>query len=214
MSIKTPVVLAVAALLLSSSSLVFAQAAQNSLSAADASASQEATKMVPATAAFISVVDSHSLTAGTQVKVKLLGKVRLENGPVLPAGTMLVGQVVDDATQTGKAKIALRFTEADLKNGQIVPIKATIVNVYKENNGIAAGQYNVSGISLTWDKGTLGVNQQDAIPDVDLHSKIASPNSGVFVSTKKDDIKFTQAVQLELAIAPTTASAQQTAFGY
>lgn len=213
MSIKTPVALAVAALLLTPTSLVFAQATpaqsgQTSQSAADtASATQEATKMVPATVVFLSVLDSQKATSGTQVKVKLAGKVRLENGPVLPSGTILVGQVVDDATQTGKVKIALRFTQADLKNGQIVPIKATIVNV-------AAGQYSVAGVSVDWDKGTLGVNQSDAIPGVDLHSKIASPNSGVFVSTKKDDIKFTQDVQLELAIAPTSASAQQTAFGY
>ena len=218
MRIKTPAALAIAALLLTPSSLLFAQAAEaqsGQQSAADiASASQEATRMVSATAAFTAAVDSHSLTAGTQVKLKLQGKVSLDNGPVLPSGTILVGQAVDDATQTGKATLALRFTEADLKNGQIVPIKATIVNVYQQTNEIAAGQYNVAAVSLIWDKGTLIVDQQDAIPGVDLHSKIASPNSGVFVSTKKDDIKFTPAVEVELAIAPRSGSADQTANGY
>jgi hypothetical protein len=216
MRINTPAVLAVAALLLTPSSLVFAQATgQNPQAAADvASATQEANKMVSATAAFTTSVDSRSLTAGTQVKLKLQGKVRLENGPVLPSGTILVGQAVDDKSQTGKATIALRFTEADLKNGQIVPIKATIVNVYKQTNEVAAGQYNVAAVSLSWDKGTLGVNQQDAMPGIDLHSKIASPNSGVFVSTKKDDIKFSPAVSVELAIAPRSGSADQTANGY
>jgi hypothetical protein len=220
MRTNSPAVLAIAALLLTPSSLLFAQAAeaqsgQNPQAAADlASASQEATKMVSATAAFITAVDSHSLTAGTQVKLKLQGKVRLENGPVLPSGTIVVGQAVDDKTETGKATVALRFTEADLKNGQIVPIKATIVNVYKQTNEIAAGQFDVAAVSLGWDKETLIVDQLDAIPGVDLHSKIASPNSGVFVSTKKNDIKFTPAVEVELAIAPRSGSADQTANGY
>jgi hypothetical protein len=220
MSIKTPAALAIAALLLTPSSILFAQAAnaqpgQNSQSAAEtAGATQEATKMVAATAAFISIVDSQKVSPGTQVKLRLKGKVRLENGPVLPSGTILVGQVVDDSTQSGKAKIALRFTEADIKGGQVVPVKATIVDVYQETTEIAAGQYNVSGISLTWDNKTLGVNQSDAIPGIDLHSKIASPNSGVFVSTKKTDIKFSPAVELELAIAPVSKSTQQSGNGY
>ena len=147
-------------------------------------------------------IDSQKATPGTQVKVKLQGKARLENGPVLPSGTILVGQVVDAAPQPGKATLALRFTEADLKNGQIVPIKATIFDV------------SVSGVSLSWDKGTLGINQSDAMPGVDLRSKIASPDSGVFVSTKKAGIKFSPEVQLELAIAPRSGSAEQSAYGY
>lgn len=218
MRINTPAALAIAALLLTPSSFIFAQAAEaqsGQQSAADiASATQEATRMVSATAAFTTSVDSHSLTAGTQVKLKLQGKVRLENGPVLPSGTILVGQAADDKTQTGKTTLALRFTEADLKNGQIVPIKATIVNVYQQTNEITAGQSNVAADSLIWDKGTLIVDQLDAMPGVDLHSRIASPNSGVFVSTKKDDIKFTPAVEVELAIAPRSGSADQTANGY
>lgn len=205
MNIKTPAALAIAALLLTPSTLLFAQSAPTD-------ASQEASKMVAAKVVFLSTIDSTKATSGTQVKVKLQGKVSLENGPVLPSGTVLVGQIVDDATQSAKAKLALRFTEADLKNGQIVPIKATIFNVYKDSTGIVGGQYNVGGIALNWDKGTLGVNQSDAMPGVDLHSKIDSPNSGVFVSKK--DIKFSPAVELELAIAPRSGSAEQSAYGY
>jgi hypothetical protein len=217
MSIKIPAALAIAAILLTPSSLIFAQAAP-AQSGADsqstsAAASAEAAKMVPATASFIANVDSQKLPAGAKVQVKLQGKVRLENGPELPSGTVLVGQVVDDHSQSGKAQLALRFTEADLKNGQTVPIQATIINVYKESNEIAAGQYNVAGSPLGWDKQTLGVNQSDAIPGVDLHSSIGSSNSGVFVSTKKDDIKFNPSVELELAIAPRGAASGQSASG-
>ena len=36
---------------------------------------------------------------------------------------------------------------------------------------------------------------------VDLHSKIASMNSGVLVSTKKDDVKLKEGTEFGLAIA-------------
>ena len=39
---------------------------------------------------------------------------------------------------------------------------------------------------------------------VDLHSKIADSNSGVFVSTKKDDVKLPRGYGIALAIAPRT----------
>ena len=216
---KTPAALAIAAMLVTPTSVLFAQAPeaqspQSSQSTLATSASEEAAKMVPAAAAFISIVDSLKLASGAQVQVKLLAKVRLENGTVLPSGTVLVGQIVDDSNQSGKAKLALRFTDADLKNGQTVPIKATIIEVCKISNEVAAGQYNVAGISLGWNKGTLSATQTDAIPGVDLHSRIDNPNSGVFVSTKKDDIRFTPAVELELAIAPRSGNTQQTANGY
>jgi hypothetical protein len=217
MRINTSATLAIAALLLTPSSLIFAQAAeaqsgQNS-QPISAAASAEAAKMVPATAAFIANVDSQKLSAGAKVQVKLQGKVRLENGPELPSGTVLVGQVVDDQSQTGKTKFALRFTEADLKGGQSVPIEATIINAYQESNETAAGEYNVAGSPLGWDKQTLVVNETDAMPGVDLHSSIGSSNSGVFVSTRKDDIKFNPSVQLELAIAPRATAAGQSASG-
>jgi hypothetical protein len=217
MSIKTPAVLAIAALLLASPSLLPAQSAaaqpgQNAPSASEASdAIAEAAKMVPATAVFVSTVDSQKMTSGTQIKVQLKEKVRLGNGTELPAGTILVGQAVDDATQSGKAKLALRFTQANLKSGQIVSIKVTIFSIHKEAGETESAEASAGG---SWDKQALGVNQADAIPSIDLHSKIASPDSGVFVSTKKDDVKLSQGFRIGLAIAPRSGSGQHSENGY
>ena len=205
MSIKTPAMLAIAVLLLTSPCLLIAQSA--AIAPSDASA--EAVKMVPATAVFISTIDSQKVTPGTQVKVQLKGKVRLDNGPELPSGTVLVGQVVNDSTQSGKARLALRFTEANLKNGQTVPVKVTIFSIRKETSETESAEAGGS-----WDKQALGVDQTEAIPGVDLHSKIASPDSGVFVSTKKDSVKFSQGVGIGLAIAPRSGSGQRSENGY
>ena len=198
MNIKCTTVLAIAAVLIAPASLIFAQAP-----------AAEAAKMVPANASFTSVIDSQKMQVGAQFRVKLTTKVHLDNNTELPAGTILVGQIVKDDTQSGgAAKLALRFTEADLKGGKTVPIKATIVDVYALYNDGMSTNNGVVTHPLDWNAKTTVVNQVGVISDVDLHSNIASSNSGVFVSTKKD-IKLTPNTGVELAIE--ASSGQQNA---
>jgi hypothetical protein len=214
MSRKYLTTLAIAAILVALPSAGFAQegsvqSGQDSQSTqAISDASQQANRMVPAAAVFTSDIDSKKMPAGSTFQAKLEDKVRLEGGPELPSGTVLVGQVVNDSTQaSGMAKLALQFTEAHLKNGQTVPIKATIFNVFNATDDDAVA--NAS--SLQWNRGNLGVDQVDAISGVDLHSSIANANSGVFVSTKKDDIKLSRDIGVDLAIGPSAGGTQQTA---
>jgi hypothetical protein len=119
---------------------------------------------------------------------------------------MLIGSVAtDDMQLAGTSKLALRFSQAQLKNGQVIPIKATIVGVLPSESsnpedGVTPG---VGGdqAQTGWSNGTLQVDQIDALSGVDLHSKIASANSGVFVSTRKNDVKLSKGSEIELAIA-------------
>ena len=53
----------------------------------------------------------------------------------------------------------------------------------------------------SWNRQFTQVDQIGALSGVDLHSKISSQNSGVLVSTKKDDIKIKDGTELALAIA-------------
>jgi hypothetical protein len=200
MNIKSSAVLAIAAVLIAlPSPTIFAQ-----------SSDAEAAKMVPANAEFTSVIDSQRMQAGTQFRVKLSTKAHLDNNTDLPAGTILVGQIVADDTQSGgAAKLALRFTEADLKGGKTVLIKATIVDVYALYNDGMTTNNGVVTHPLDWNGKTAVVDQVGVLSGVDLHSKIDSPNSGVFVSTKKNDIKLTPSIGVELAIA--AADGQQSA---
>ena len=52
-----------------------------------------------------------------------------------------------------------------------------------------------------WNYNALEINQTGVMGDVDLHSRVVDQDSGVFVSTKKNDIKFEPRCQLVLAIA-------------
>lgn len=165
---------------------------------------REAMRMVRARAALDRDLDSNKVKPGDEFRARLAKKVQLENGTLLPEGTVLVGKIsTDDMNTAGTSKLALRFTHANLKDGQVVPIKATIVGIYGPET-VSSEDYPVSTgdeVPNTWNDGTLAVDQIDALSGVDLHSKIASRNSGVFVSTKKDNFKLTAGSEFALAIA-------------
>jgi hypothetical protein len=165
----------------------------------------EAMRMVPARAELMRPLDTKKDQAGSEVQVKLRQKVTLTNGTILPNGTMLLGMVTTDDMQVeGMSKLALRFDRARLENGAVVPVKATIVGFFGPGvNG--SGSYPVAPgdqVPNSWNDGTLQLDQIDAAGGVDLHSRIASANSGVFVSTKKDDIKLSWGSEIQFAIGP------------
>ncbi len=166
----------------------------------------EAAQMVPARAALDSTLDAKDARPGQPFQAKLADKVQLKDGQELPRGTMLVGKVgTDDMNEAGKSKLALCIDEAKLKDGKTIPLKATIVGVYGPNSGDAdTADYTVSAGDQepnNWNRQFTQTDQIGALSGVDLHSKISSQNSGVLVSTKKDDIKIKDGTELALAIA-------------
>jgi hypothetical protein len=178
---------------------------QGSLSNANPPAGQhEAMQMVPAQADLIKPLDARKAQPGMQFRVVLSNTIHLKNGTELPHGTALIGLVsTDDMHLSGTSKLALRFTKAELRNGKVLPIKATIVGVFPpaeqgaEEYPVAPGDQDTN----SWTNQMLQVDQIGALSGVDLHSKIASMNSGVFVSTKKHDVKLSAGSEFALAIA-------------
>jgi hypothetical protein len=117
------------------------------------------------------------------------GTVHLKDGTKLPHGTVLFGTVATDQMQTGgTSTLALRFTEAKLKDGKTFPIRAMIAEIAgpAEDVGYTEGSDDL----LPWDGQTYQVDQTGGVHDVDMHSSITDANSGVLVSTKKDDVKL------------------------
>lgn len=164
----------------------------------------EAMRMVRARAVLQRSLNADKDKAGSEFEAKLSQKVQLHNGPELPSGTILVGKVAkDDMNVAGTSKLALRFTEAKLKDGQTVPIKATIVGLFHGPNSDPEGfdEGSTPDVPNTWNDGTLQVDEIDALPGVDLHSKIASRNSGVFVAKDKKNMTIDANRELALAIA-------------
>ncbi len=170
----------------------------------------DAQQMVRGTVALTRSLDARKDQDGSRFEAKLTRTVHLKNGKTLDKGTSLVGTVENDDMQVaGKSKLAVRFTEAKLTNGETIPIKATIVEVYPPAGLDSAGEpipdesspsYGMDDRTNEWNSRQLDVDQIGALKNVDLHSKLASQNSGVFVSTKSDDVKLMKGSRLELAL--------------
>ena len=162
----------------------------------------EAQNMVPARASLARALDSKNTHTGDQFRATLSSNVHLNNGVVLHRGDALVGKVVtDDMNTPGSSHLAVRFTEVDLKNGQTVPVKATIVALSTPDDSSNGADIQPDHTPSSWSDGTLKVDQQDVVKDVDLHSQVNSQNSGVFVSNRKSNFKIPAGTELALAIS-------------
>ena len=188
--------LAIAAVI---SALSLPALAQSMQASTDLSATNLAAKMVPANAMLTRTLSADKDQPNSEVKAVLNGKVTLSDGTVLPSNTTLIGEITeDDMQQQGTSKLALRFTRAQLKNGKTVPIKVTIVDITPPGSDPYA--FN------DWTDQTLEIDQVRALTDVDFHSMISSANSGVFVSTKKHNVKVPGGSELQLAIGPASGT--------
>jgi len=146
--------------------------------------------LVATQGALVQTLDAKKAQIGSEFKVKLNSAVHLDNGTTLPGGTVLVGNIVEDDMQVnGVSKLALRFTHAVTKDGKSVPIHATIVGVAQSADS-----------SIDWKPSVARVDQVDVLSNVDLHSALSSKNSGVFVSTKKDNVKLVGGSEIQIAI--------------
>ena len=169
---------------------------------------RQALLMVPAEASLIKGLNAKKIKSGYMFQARLGETVHLKNGPELPRGTLLLGTVgTDRMEKTGISRMALRFTQAKLKNGKLVPIKATIVAITSPDDD-SYEDPATEGLTQLWNSKILQIDQLNAISGVDLHSKIASKDSGVLVSNKKDDVKLSAGSQITLAIAASTDSQQ------
>jgi len=186
---------------------VFAQAADPTPAAqAPIPGERQAQKMVPARAALKETLDAKKVQPGFQFHAVLARKIQLVNGPLLPEGTILTGQVVeDDMKVDGISKLALRFTSATLKDGLIIPIRAMIVGVEQPVPLDASTSVTNEGdqVPNKWTSQTLQIDQIDVLSGIDLHSAVASGNSGIFVSTKAKpkDVQLKSGSEFALAIA-------------
>jgi len=165
---------------------------------------EKAQLMVPAQAALTRTIDARKAQPGQQFRVTLSKPVQLKDGPQLPRGTELVGTIVADPSGANStSKMELRFTQAELKGGQVVPIIATIVGFYGPVNEDVDGHPIAPGTQEpnTWRSDFLEIDQIEPETGVELRSKIAGENSGTLTSTKKSALKLPAGSEFALAIA-------------
>jgi hypothetical protein len=181
------------------------QSAQDMQASTEHLAAQEALQMVPAKAILSRTVDAKNDRPDSTVEARIRNKVTLSNGTVLPAGALLIGKVVQDDTQAdaGKSELALLFNHARLKDGTVVPVKATIVGLYTPGSGDSGNSVDPDdNMPNSWTPQTSDVEQLSVTSGVDLHSNIASNNSGILVSSTKRNIKLSAGSELQFAIGP------------
>jgi hypothetical protein len=205
---KSPRILAIAVAIVALPFSLQAQSLVQDTNTTDAGL-QEAMHMVPAKGALLKTIDANKIESGNEFQVKLVGTVRLENGQELRSGTILVGTIVKGSEEKdGTSKLTLRFTKANLKDGTVVPIKATIVGLSRPDSGDNSEGYSAVPGDQTpnyWTDKILQVEQINAAPHADLHSDIASEDSGVFLSTDNHDLKIPAGSEIKLAVAQSKA---------
>lgn len=183
----------------------YAQGNVNSESSQDSEAAQaQASEMVPAQAYLLHKINARNARVGTHFDAILSQTVQLKNGSALPKGTDLIGTVAtDDMQANGTSKLDLRITAARLRNGETIPVKATITGVFSPQNETPQGIAIVPGEeeANVWNRNVLTIDQPDAVSGVDMHSSVDSTNSAEFVSTKKNNVKIAAQSELALALA-------------
>ena len=162
--------------------------------------------MVPAQAVLDSSIDARDMHQGQQIRATLSESVRLKNGTELPRGTAIIGTIAADKMQSGgPSTLALRFTQADPKNGKAVPISATIIGITGPEYGADWSNGSSTPAPTAWDGKALRIDETGAVRGFDLHSRIAGDNSAVFTSQNKDNVKLPTKTQMSLAIGPAAA---------
>lgn len=92
---------------------------------------QRTIQMVQAQASLDTTLDAKKARQGEPVKAKLQTNVQIPNEQALPKNTVLEGTVdqVQPSEHKGDSTIVITFDKARLKNGQELPIKATVLRV-------------------------------------------------------------------------------------
>lgn len=152
------------------------------------------TQLMSGHAALDKTLDTKSAMQGQMISAKLTDSIQTPEGFKLPSGTELMGHVdqVQASKDKSEAKLSLTFDKAHLKDGKVVPIKATIMEV---NAPGTIGEVTTKVASD--DK----FDQETATSGETLHSAVQADNSGTLVRTDKD-IRLPNGTELLVAVEP------------
>jgi hypothetical protein len=172
--------------------------ALTSFAISNPSFAQSASRMTTGNAQLVGVLDTASATSGQAVTARLTATVKISDNIKLPRGTQLIGHVdqVKPAEGGNGAQITLTFNSAQLKDGKILPIKATLVELAPEGTALVLTDVIAPDSAYT---------EQDRIPGVALHSEVQSDSSAVLTSKVKN-IHLAVGTELLFGIAPGTAA--------
>jgi len=182
-----------------------------SYAATGASSSPGNMQLVSASARLTHGVDTKNAAEGQVVTAKLTSNVKDATAMELPKGTMLIGKIehVKMSTNNGPARLSLVFTEARLRDGHTVPIKATLLGAYPSSDGGYSAYAAVGGPLIGTQPHYIPYDQKidqepGTLSHVAMHSAVQSHASGVFTS-KDRNINLRSGTEFQIAIAPRTS---------
>lgn len=156
-----------------------------------------------ATARLDHTLDAKDAKQGMAVEAKLDHTVKTPDGTKLPAGTELRGTVASvQAADNGPSSISLRFDKAELKNGQTVPVKVTLIGAYpsNENQMSSYGQLDMAPAPRRVSPKAKYEQEAGTLSHIAMNSRVSGQNSATFLS-KDGDVKLRAGTFLQLGIA-------------
>jgi hypothetical protein len=161
----------------------------------------QTTQLVEGNAQLDSRLDTKAATQGEAVTAKLTDSITTSQGLKLPRNTRLLGHVDEvKASENGSpSTLVITFDKAQLKDGNEIAIKATIVAVSRQ------GAPQEVPMNIASDGRFL--QEPDTIAGVSLHSAVQDSSSGTLTGDHRN-IKLASRTQLLVAIGtpPATAS--------
>lgn len=160
-----------------------------------AEAPSQGMQLMSGDAQLIHRIDTKSAAPGQAVEAKLTDSIKTPEGLTLPRGTELLGRVdqVKASDNRSPAKLVLTFDKAQLKNGQEVAVKATLVAVSPVGSIGEIPEKVASDDSFLQEPGRIA--------GVSMHSAVQADNSGTLMSKDKN-IDLKDGTELLIAVAP------------
>ena len=165
-------------------------------------------------------LDAKKAKQGDVITAKLLDDTKIPNSHDLPKNTVLLGHIdtVQPSQNKSDSSIQVTFDKAQLRDGQELPIKVTLMQIFPSRNLAVQGGGSLpadqmapssTGPGAARNPGgagppagsrvTQGGQQDEGVDGVLLKSDIHDTNSGTF-STKGRNVYMSGGTELQVAI--------------
>lgn len=172
----------------------------------------QSVKMIMVQADLAKTLDAKKTKVGDPVTAKLIYEAKFSDDITLPRNTLLTGHVdrVQPSEKKSDSLIQITLDKALLKDGKVIPIKATIMKLHVLVSPFASMQGGDSGTSLSPASAAPGVAQTaqtGGINGVTLQSDIEQPYSAIFQSSRRN-VRLSGGTEMDIAVGELPAKAR------
>jgi hypothetical protein len=170
----------------------FALALTISAMAKDAPQGADTGQLVAASAELETSINAKTAKAGDLITAKIAASAQMPGGKKLARGTLLLGHIdqVQAAENSGTSTVVVTFDKAQPKDGQLIPIKSTIVGISSDGTQAISPPLSPHLRFETEPNSTHGYS---------LTSDVQSSNSAVLKASGKN-VHLRQGTELAFAI--------------